>query len=73
MILSMLFVFVFVLGSIEIVSLLSQQRDIDLFSTDASGQSPIDAALTSGYKDVASKIAYLSSVQQRAAMLLDLL
>ena len=37
--------------------------NIDLFSKDYEGSTPIDSALSSGYKDIASQIAYYSCVQ----------
>jgi hypothetical protein len=46
---------------------------LGLLAVDAEGSSPIDAALASGYKELAAKLALWSSIELRARRLASLL
>lgn len=52
-------------GQHEACRVISERPGVDLFARDAEGHTPIDQALTSGFKELAGKIALWSVVDLR--------
>jgi len=57
-------------GAHEICRILAEEKNMDLFALDKDKKSPIDAALESGYKELAAKIAFWDTVSLRTSKLL---
>mmetsp|Transcript_1052 Transcript_1052/g.1172 ORF Transcript_1052/g.1172 Transcript_1052/m.1172 type:complete len:368 (+) Transcript_1052:177-1280(+) len=60
-------------GKHDICAYLAEQPKIDLMALDSEGHSAIDAALSAGYKEIASRLAFWSCIELRSKKLLLLI